>query len=193
MPYRIAKTCSLILIGFIIAFISILVCDYYDSMGTVFWQVRLIDLLRLVTNVLIAIFIVYYLKNKYSDRQRHKTLFLEVISDIANIFNEKSDVLLDFMRKADRTNNKKIKLLLFLKQIDNKINVLETHDHQFGEQIETLVKRVRNHFNIIDNLVAGSKDFVETRSFSEDSINKVLKNTFDITFLLDQIKLNLFD
>ncbi|MHC4692061.1 MAG: hypothetical protein ACYS67_04910 [Planctomycetota bacterium] len=162
-------------------------------MGTDFWQVRLFDILRLVTNILIAIVIVYYLKNRYSDRQIQKNLFLEVVSDIVRILDSESDDLFKFMKQTTRNRSNKAKILLLLKRISNKITILEEYDDRFDVKVKNLITRLRRYYDVINEIVVGENDFVQSKSFSDDNINRVLKNIFDIGFVLDQIKLNLFD
>jgi uncharacterized membrane protein len=191
MQYRIVEKFLFILIGFVLAFVAIVVRDCYSTMHPSFWRMSFYDLLQLSTNLFIALIIVHYLRNRYSDRQTQKNLFLGILNDIAKIFEDKSDFITEFMQKTTKPKSNRQKISLLLAKISNKITVLEKDEHLSDGKIKILVANIRDHFDNIDEII-GSGDFVKAESFSDDNINKVLKNIYGIIFLIDQIKLNVF-
>jgi hypothetical protein len=70
--------------------------------------------------------------------------------------------------------------------------MLQDHAGQFDDKTKKLVKDLRDHFDAVEEIIAGGKEFVRTQPFSDDSINKVVKNTFEMISWLDQIKLGIF-
>ncbi|MFA5239740.1 MAG: hypothetical protein WC476_08565 [Phycisphaerae bacterium] len=157
-----------------------------------FWQISFFNLLQLFTNLFIAVIIAYYLGNRHSDKQIQKNLFLGVLNDIVKILEDELDFLVDFMRQTGKPKSKRQKVLLLLTKISNKITVLEDDNHLPDNKIKKLVTKIREHFDSVDDII-GAGDFVQANSFSDDSINKVVKNSNDIIFLIDQIKLDIFN
>jgi hypothetical protein len=189
---QIAKNILIFLLAFICAFVALSICNSCIAKQPEFWQISFRDILQLSMTLFIAFFIAHHLRNRYSDKQIQKNLFLEITNDIAKILANESDFLREFMQQFSRAKSDKIKVILLLKKISNKITVLETYSCRLDDNTKKLVARLRGYFDIINQIVAGEDDFIKAESFSDDSINKVLKNTFDIIFVLDQIKLNLF-
>jgi hypothetical protein len=193
MRYRIVEKISLFLFAFFCAVVAILARDCYCAKGTEFWQMSFYNILQLGTTLFIAFFIAHHLKNRYSDKQLQKNLFLEVAKDIVKIFENEFDFLFNFMQQTERNEDNKIKVLLLITKISNKITILEDHADRFDENTKILVSRLRGYFDSIENIVSGGEDFVKPVSFSNDNINNVLRTSFNIIFVLDQIKLNIFD
>jgi hypothetical protein len=191
MLYRNVEKIILILIGSAFTFVAILVYGCSFIMQD-FWQISFFNLLQLFTNLFIAVIIAYYLGNRHSDKQIQKNLFLGVLNDIVKILEDELDFLVDFMRQTGKPKSKRQKVLLLLTKISNKITVLEDDNHLPDNKIKKLVTKIREHFDSVDDII-GAGDFVQANSFSDDSINKVVKNSNDIIFLIDQIKLDIFN
>ena len=193
MLNRVIKISSLIFLGCIIGALTLSVLDYYDFISPTLWSFNIIDFLSLVVYSLIAVYIAYYLQNRRSDKQIKKRLFLEVAADIAKIFEDELGFLLEFMRTNSRKEEERIKVSLTLRKINNKIYILEQHKNSFNDVTKEFVEGIRGYFVEIKKTIAGDEDFIKPSSFSEESINKVLKNTYHIFFKLDQVKLSIFD
>ena len=192
MQSQVVKCSGLIFLGIIIGILTICVMDFYDFMHPTLWSFNIIDLLSLIIYSLIAIYIAYYLQNRHSDQQIKKKLFLEVTADIAKIFEDELAFLLEFMKTNSEKKEERIKVLLTLRKITNKIFILEQHKNSFNVGTKNFVEEIKRYFGEIKNTIAGDEDFIKPSSFSEESINGVLKNSYNIFFKLDEVKLSIF-
>lgn len=190
---RIIKISCLIFIGCIIGILTLSFYDYYADIRLTFWSFSIIDLLSLIAYSLIAIYIAYYLQNRYSDQQIKKRLFLEVAADITKIFEEELGNLISFMKEKSKKEEERVKILLILRKTNNKIYILEKHKNSFNTNTKKFVEEIKGYFVELRNTIAGEEDFIKPSSFSADSINSVLKNSNNILFKLDQVKLSIFD
>jgi hypothetical protein len=193
MLNRVIKIFGLIFLGCIIGILTLGIVDYYDFISPTLWSFNIIDLLSLIVYSLIAVYIAYYLRNRHSDQQIKKRLFLEVTADIAKIFENELAFLLEFMKTNSGKEEERIKVLLSLRKIVNKIYILEQHKNSFNDGTKQFVEEIKGYFDKIRKTIAGDEDFIKPSSFSEESINNVLKNSYDILFKLDQVKLSIFD
>ncbi len=194
MKSQVGKISSLIFLGIIIGVLTLSILDYCDYISPNLWSFNIIDLLSLIVYSLIAVYIAFYLQNRYSDKQIKKRLFLEVSADIAKIFEDKLAFLLEFMKtNSTEKNEEKIKVLLTLRKINNKIYILEQHKNSFNDVTKKFIEDIRSYFGEIKNAITGDEDFIKPSSFSAESINSVLKNSYNIFFKLDQVKLYIFD
>ena len=194
MHSQVIKISGLIFLGCIIGVLTIGVLDYYDFINPTLWSFNIIDLLSLIVYSLIAVYIAYYLRNRYSDRQIKKRLFLEVTADIAKIFGDELAFLLEFMKTNSEKEEERIKVSLILRKINNKIYILGQHKDSFDDDTKEFVEEIKGYFGVIRTTMdGGDDDVIRPSSFSVESVNKVLKNTYHIFFKLDQVKLSIFD
>lgn len=193
MKSQVGKISGLIFLGYIIGVLTLSILDHYVYISTTFWSFNIIDLLSLIVYSLIAVYIAYYLQNRHSDKQIKKRLFLEVAADISKIFEDELAILLEFMKTNSRKEEEKIKVLLTLRKINNKIYILEQHKKDFNDVTKKFVEEIKGYFGEIKNAITGDDDFIKPSSFSVESINSVLKNSYNIFFKLDQVKLSIFD
>lgn len=193
MKSQVGKIFGLIFLGFIIGVLTLSILDYYVYISPTLWSFNIIDLFSLIVYSLIAVYIAYYLRNRYSDQQIKKRLFLEVAVDIAKIFEDELAFLLEFMKTNSGKEEERIKVLLTLRKINNKIYILEQHKKSINDSTKKFVEEIRGCFGEIRKAIAGDEDFIKPSSFSEESINIVLKNSYNIFLKLDQVKLSIFD
>jgi hypothetical protein len=193
MLKKLLKIFSLIFIGCAIGILTLSIFDYYDLIKPTFWDFSIIDLLSLIVYSLIAIYVAFYLQNRYSDLQIKKKLFLVVAGDIAKIFEDELSFLQEFMMANPKTEKEQIKVLLTLRKINNKIYILEQHKKGFNKHVEKLVGEIKSCYSEIKTIITGGDEFIKPKTFSEESINRVLKNGYDIISKLDQVKLSIFD
>lgn len=138
MHSQVIKISGLIFLGCIIGVLTIGVLDYYDFINPTLWSFNIIDLLSLIVYSLIAVYIAYYLRNRYSDQQIKKRLFLEVTADIAKIFGDELAFLLEFMKTNSEREEERIKVSLILRKINNKIYILGQHKESFDDDTKSL-------------------------------------------------------
>lgn len=187
---RIVLYIATAIIGLCIIAIAFLFCK--NCKASAFWECSFFNLLQLAAAIIIALFVTHFLKNRHSDNQVQKNLFLQIVSDISKILENESSVLISFMESSSHALDKRQKLLLLLKKISNKISILEQHKQEYNGKIAILMGEVRDALDSIRQAIADDPNFHEEASYSQENINKVMKSIFDIMFKLDQIKLNLF-
>lgn len=158
-----------------------------------FLECSLFNLLQLIAAVFIAIFVAHYLRNKYSDHQVQKKLFLEIVNDISKIIENETSSVLSFMQAGSRSKDERSRVFLLLKKIGNKITILEQHKNLFNESGKKLIVDIRNDHDLMRQFITDDYNFFTSKAYSKDNINKVLKSTFDMIFKLDQIKMNIFN
>jgi hypothetical protein len=193
MDSQVVKNSGLIFLGIIIGVLALGIFDYYVYISPTLWSFNIIDLLSLIVYSLIAVYIAYYLRVRHSDKQIKKRLFLEVAEDIGKIFEDELAFLLEFMKANSEKREDRIKVLLKLRKINNKIYILEQHKNSFNDDTKKFIEEIKGYFVKIKETIDGDEDFIKPSSFSEDNINSVLKNSYDIYFKLDQVKLSIFD
>ena len=194
MHSQVIKISGLIFLGCIIGVLTIGVLNHYDFINPTLWSFNIIDLLSLIVYSLIAVYIAYYLRNRYSDQQIKKRLFLEVTADIAKIFEDELAFLLEFMKTNSEKEEERIKVSLILRKINNKIYILGQHKESFDDDTKEFVEEIKGYFEEIRTTMdGGDDDVIRPSSFSVESINSVLKNSYNIFFKLDQVKLSIFD
>ncbi len=193
MLRKLLKIVIFIFIGFVIGILTHSIFCHYDLIKPTFWSFSIIDLLSLIVYSSIAIYVAFYLQNRYSDIQIKKNLFLGVAGDIAKIFEDELAFLQEFMITNYGTEKEKIKVLLILRKINNKIYILEQHKIGFNKDVEKFVEEIKSYYSEIKTIITGRDEFIKTKTFSEENVNRVLKNSYDIIFKLDQVKLSIFD
>ncbi len=194
MHSQVIKISGLILLGCIIGALTLSVLDYYDFVNPTLWSFNIIELLSLIVYSLIAVYMAFYLRNRHSDQQVKKRLFLEVTADIAKIFGDELAFLLEFMKTNSEKEEERIKVSLILRKINNKIYILGQHKDSFDDDTKEFIEEIKGYFEEIRTTMdGGDDDVIRPSSFSEESINKILKNTYHIFFKLDQVKLSIFD
>jgi len=191
MLRKILKISSLIFIGCAIGILTDSISFHYDLIKPAFWDFSIIDLLSLVVYSLIAIYVAFYLQNRYSDLQIKKKIFLGVAGDIAKIIEDELAFLQEFMMTNSGTDKEKV--LIILKKINNKIYILEQYKIGFNKDIEKFVEEIKSCYSEIKTIITGGDEFSKSKTFSEENVNRVLKNSNDIIFKLDKVKLSIFD
>lgn len=177
-----------LLLGILIGIYLVLILLKHIQLSSEFWGFTLFGFVQFVATVFIALFVTYYLKNRHSNEQIAKGVFLNIVDNICKTFESESNALFDFMAKTKKSKKDEREILLLLRRISNKISVLEEHQKHFSTEIKDIVVSIRNDSNDIKCVVTGD-DFVRPKSFSDESVNRVLKEITDIIFNLDRIKL----
>lgn len=180
------------LIGFFFGtWFMLLAVRYYLGIQGL-WDFTFFELLKFVAMVFIAIFIAYYLKNRYSDRQIKKQVFLDIGDNLRDIFEEKMEELLKFMEKESRSREDRNRMLLLLKRLSNKIRILEEHKNDFESEMAGLIETIREDYSEIKSIVTGDDKFSEPGAYCVEASSKVMRLTYKILFNIDQVKLRLF-
>jgi len=162
----------------------------YNSTSNSFWQFSLFDLISFAIYILIGVYVAHHLKNRFSDRQIKKNLFVDIANDIENLLEKNLPCLTSFMKSNSDTEEERIKVLLILRKINNKIHVLEKYK-LVSHNITKYVNIIRKDNDEIKEIITGD-EFSSPRTFTQQQINKVYKFSCDLIFNLDEIKLNIF-
>ena len=101
------KIIFLIITGFCIGVIATIVLDCNGKIRPSLWDFNIIDILSLLTYWLIGIYVAYYLVKRSSDQQIKKRLFLDIVKDIENIFEDNLVFLQSFMEKNTAKEERK--------------------------------------------------------------------------------------
>ena len=163
-----------------------------SKLPSMFWDFRLIDVISLITYSIIGLYVAYYLKNRFTDLQMKKKLFLDIANDIETILERELHVLSSFVSSQTNNENERIRVVLLIKKISNKIYILEEHKKYFNESVSKLVDDIRHEYDEIKSIIT-EEDFGPHKSFPKDSDNKILKISCNIILYLDQVKLCIFD
>jgi len=192
MPCRTIKISLVVLVSFCIGLITALILGHYAEIKLTFWEFTLIDLVSLITYSVIAVYVAYHLRNRFSDRQMKRDFFLRIVDDIQKILEEKGDFLKSFMKDNPEDEATRTKLMILLRKISNKIRILELNKETFNENVAGLVEKIRNDYIEIKNIFTGD-DYFANKSFTSEHVNKMTKYSDTIIFNLDQVKLGIFD
>jgi len=76
-----------------------------------FWDFNFIDVLSLITYSVIAIYVAFHLKNRYSDQQMKKNIFLRIVDNIEKILTDELPFLHSFMKNNPNKEEEKNKVL----------------------------------------------------------------------------------
>ena len=192
MLRRIFKTSGLLFVGCCIGAIAVVIFDFYYMIKSTFWGFNFIDVLSLIVYSVIAIYVAYHLKNRFSEQQMKKNVFLGIANDIEKIFEKELVNIESFMKINPDEDGDKIKIMLTLKKINNKIHILEKNKQDFNKKVVYLVDEIRNDYKEIKQTITDD-DFGTRNSFSQDSINEMFRYSCNIILHLDQFKLSIFD
>jgi hypothetical protein len=165
---------------------------YYDKTNPSFWKFRLIDVVSLIIYSVIGIYVAYHLKNRFTDLQMKKNLFLNVANDVEGIIEKELPFLSSFVKSSTNNDDDRIKVLLIIKKISNKIHILEEHGKVFNKTVSNYVANIRYECDEIKRIIT-DEDFGPHKSFPPGSDNKVIKFSCDIILYLDQVKLSIFN
>ncbi len=183
---------ALVLSGFFVGVLCMLVMARCWLGMPGLWDFAFFDLFKFVVTVFIAVYITYYLKNRYSDRQVEKKIMLDIADEIRQICEDKIEAFVEFMQKGDRCTEEKNRMLLLLKRISNKISILESQQDEFGSRVGTLIEALRVDYRTIKRVVTGDEKFVQTGAYSAREISGVMKLVYRMLFNIDQLKLTVF-
>jgi hypothetical protein len=165
---------------------------YYDKTNPSFWEFKLIDVVSLIIYSVIGIYVAYHLKNRFTDLQMKKNMFLDIANDIEKIFEQELSILSSFVKSQTNNENERVRVLLIIKKISNKIHILEEHKKYFNKNVSCLVDNIRHEYDEIKRIIT-DEDFGPHKSFPKDSDNKILKISCTIILYLDQVKLSIFN
>jgi len=177
-------------VGCFIGATAIIFLDCYDMVKPTFWEFSFVDVLHLIVYSLIAIYVAYYLKNRFSDQQMKKNVFLGIVNDIQNILEKELANIESFMKKPNE--KMKIRTILTLKKINNKIHVLEINDKGFDPILKRLLEDIMGDYINIKRSVTDD-DFGTPRSFTQENMNKMFLYSYKLIFSLDKFKSSIFD
>jgi len=187
---RKAKTVLIFFLGLVVGLVVgvLTITIYYNKMTPTFWQFKLFDLISFITYVVIGVYVAHHLKNRFSDRQMKKNMFVSIANDIEKLFEQELPCLHSFMKS--NSNKEKIKVLTVLRKINNKIHILEDHKEVFTG-ISKHVMKIRQDYNRIKEIITGD-EFDSPKLFTQTQINDMYKFTDKVILSLDEIKLNIF-
>lgn len=191
MLCRIIRTACVLFVGCCVGVITVVICEHYDKLKSSFWEFRLIELIRLITYSLIAVYVAYHLRNRFSERQMKKNCFLAIANDLGELLEEKLADFQRFMRSTSEEQETRVGVMLTLRQMNNKIYILEKYKDAFSRDVASLVDTIRADYDQIKQTMTGD-EFTSPSKFSEDHINRVTKGACDIVFSLDKVKLGIF-
>jgi len=184
---------SFILLGItVLLIVGIAMYGHYYIALPGFYQMSLYNLIQLSITVFIAWFIAHYLRNKYSDRQTKKQLFISVSNDISLILEKHIASWLNFLRTETRSAEEKTNISLTFRRISNKITILEQQNGNFHKEIDKTVEKIRGYYDEIKQTITGD-GFDSPQSYPPEVISKIQKLTDDLIFVLDDLKLKIFD
>ena len=162
----------------------------YNSISNSFWQFSLFDLISFAVYIVIGVYVAHHLKNRFSDRQIKKNLFVDIANNIENLLEKNLPCLTSFMKSNTDKEEERIKVLLILRKINNKIHILEKYKDIF-QNISRYVNSVRKDYDEVKEIITGD-EFSSPKTFTQQQINDVYKFSCDLIFNLDEIKLNIF-
>jgi len=185
------------LFGFFIASVTILSCLWFTVGSFIempdFWDVRFFELIKFVATIFIAVYFAYYLKNRYSDRQDQKKLFIGILDDISNIYDEPEEMLA-YLRKANKTQEDRNNINLSFKRTTNKIYILKEQKERFNSKVAELVDSLDREHLKIRELVCDEPIYNDgTDVFPNHEIGEVMKSVTNMILWSDEAKLNLFE
>ena len=192
MLIRTIKTIIIFFVGFFAGGIIITIIDCYEKIKPSLWDFNIIDILTLATYWIIGFYVTYYLVKRSSDRQMKKKLFLEIAKDIEEILETNFVFLQAFMKDDHNKEKERKKVIIILRKISRKITVLVKNNQNLNNKITPLVADIKECYFEIKEIITGDEAFT-LQSFSDESVNKVIKKIDDINFKLDLVKLNIFD
>ncbi len=182
---------NIMLIFFIGLIVGVLtITTFYNKFSPSFWQFSLYDIISFTGYIVIGVYVAHHLKNRFSDRQIQKNLFVTITNNVENLFEENLPILISFMKLNTDQEDERIKILLILRKINNKIYILEKYKNIF-QNINNYVINVRNRNDKIKEIVTGD-EFSSPNIFTQQQISEVLKLSCDLILNLDEIKLNIF-
>lgn len=190
MLRKLIKISAVLFVGCCIGATAIIIFVYYDMIKPKFWEFNFIEVISLIAYSVIAIYVAYHLKNRFSSQQMKKNVFFGIANDIQNTFEKELVSIEAFMKNPERRGE--IKTILTLKKISNKIHILEINKQSFNEKIACMVDEIRNDYKEIKQTITDD-DFGTRNTFSQDSINKMFKYIFNLILNLDQFKSSIFD
>jgi DMSO reductase anchor subunit len=187
-----AKTFLIFFLGLVVGLVVgvLTITTYYNKTTPTFWQFKLFDLISFISYVVIGVYVAHHLKNRFSDRQMKKNMFVSIANDIEKLFEQELPCLHSFMKSNSDKKDEKIKVLTVLRKINNKIHILEDHKEVFTS-ISKHVMKVRDDYNIIKEIITGD-EFDSPKLFTQTQINDMYKFTDKVILSLDEIKLNIF-
>jgi hypothetical protein len=191
MRKRVIKISALLFIGCCIGGTSVIIFDCYDMIKPTFWELKFIDVLHLILYLVIAIYFAYHLQNRFSDQQMKKNVLLRIADDIQTIFEKELPSIEAFMEDPKKGRNK---TTLTLRKISNKINIFEVNkDKQgFNKNMAEMVGKIRNDYKQIKRTIT-DEEFGTDKSFSQESINKMLSYSCNLILHVDQFKSSVFN
>jgi hypothetical protein len=190
MLSKIINVLCILLLGFCAGVIALAV--YYDKTNPSFWEFKLIDVISLTIYSVIGIYVAYHLKNRFTDLQMKKNLFLNVANDVERIIEQDLPFLSSFVKSDTNNDTDRIKVLLIIKKISNKIHILEEHGKVFNKTVSSYVANIRHECDEIKRTIT-DEDFGPHKSFPPESDNKVIRCSCNIILYLDQVKLSIFN
>jgi hypothetical protein len=170
------------------------VVTWYDGIkgaNPSFWSFTLFDFVHLITYATIGVYVAYHLRNRFSDQQTKKALFIEITSDIKKLFEQVMPDFGSFMKSSSNKQDGRNKVILGLRMISNKIHILEEHKPGFSRDISTLVEKIRDDYTKMKQIITGD-DFATSVPFSDASMPDVCRHMANINHYLDEIKLRVF-
>ena len=90
------KIMLIFFLGLIVGVLT--VTTFYNKMSPSFWQFSLYDLISFTGYIVIGVYVAHHLKNRFSDRQIKKNLFVDVTNNVENLFEKDLPCLISFMK-----------------------------------------------------------------------------------------------
>lgn len=175
------------IVSFIVGFLVCLSFISFISKNTSFWNVRFVEIMRLVMMLLIAFFISHYVAMKNNKKTKFKDLCDKFLNNIyTDILTMNHDVI-NFMETSKISDAKNI--ALHFKSLAPKLKQLKINID--NKTISEKINRIEESMNKVQDIVQNDTWGMDKIEYSIDNKDNVKRElTTSINYLTESIFLN---